>query len=458
MTMFADIALIAWIPVLLLIFTLLPPRRAVITSFIAAWCFLPVHGFDIKGLPEYNKVSATCVGILIAAVAFDGTRLSNFRPRLADLPMLFWCIAPMISNTLGGHGPYEGLSTTLQYTFEWGLPYFIGRLYITDLTSMRELGMGLFIGGLVYSVLCLYEIRMSPQLHNMVYGFFPHEQFGQARRGGGWRPNVFMNHGLAVGLFMCVCAMVGLWMSRCKSVRSVFGAPALVCAVGLMGVAVLCKSTGATALMAGGLATLFASSILKTSLPIRLMLLVPIAYITLRTVGGWKGQELIELAGMVSADRSGSIYWRLASENDCWNLVQPQVLFGFGRFEFAGMRLEGSDTAITADGMWLIALVRNGLFGVVVFYGSLLVPIYVFIRRIHPAHWGHPAAAPGVVVAVAVALFAIDNLFNAMPNPILIMASGGLVSTAKSIPAAARRARPRQGAGAARPAAHVALP
>ena len=59
------------------------------------------------------------------------------------------------------------------------------------------------LGGLIYVPLCLFEVRMSPQLHNMVYGFAQHS-FGQTVRGGGWRPMVFMQHGLAVGLFMSV--------------------------------------------------------------------------------------------------------------------------------------------------------------------------------------------------------------------------------------------------------------
>ncbi len=443
MTILVDIALIGWVPAILLIFSLLPPRRAVIAAFLAGWCLLPIYGYSIQGMPEYNKQSATCVGILLATIVFDGARLFKFKPQLLDVPMALWCIAPLISNTLSEGGPYQGMSISVQYIFAWGIPYFIGRLYITDLQAMRDLALGLFIAGLVYCIFCLYEIKMSPQLHRQVYGFFQHTDFTMTMRGGGWRPYVFMHHGLAVGLFMCTNAVVAVWMAKCKSVKSVLGAPAMLCAAGLFLVAVLCKSTGANVLMVLGLGALWASTILKMGWPVKLMIFVPVAYMVLRTIGGWDARELVELASLISADRSGSLDWRLASETYCWDLVRPQALFGFGVFKFAGLRFEGSDVAVTPDGMWLIALVANGLFGLFTFYASLLLPVIAFVRRIHPRHWGHPAVAPGMSIAVIVILFAVDNLFNAMPNPIFVLAAGGLVSAARTLPAAARSGRIR---------------
>lgn len=442
MRILADIALFAWIPVILLLFTILPPRRAVIVAFLAGWCFLPVYGLAIKGFPEYDKQSATCLGILLAAAAFDGARFVKLKPRLLDLPMALWCISPLISNTLGERGAYEGMSTSVQYIFAWGIPYFIGRLYITDLGSMRELAVGLFVAGLVYSVFTLYEIKMSPQLHTMVYGFFPHENFTMTRRWGGWRPNVFMQHGLAVGLFMSTCAVVGIWLWKGKSLRVMWGMPAWLLAMALAAVSILCKSTGATMLMLLGVGVLWITARLRTGWALRALLLAPVAYMVARTVGGWDGQIMVDLANAIDADRGGSLHWRLASESESWRLVRPKALFGMGYFAFAGQFVEGSDIRVTPDGMWLIALVANGLFGLFAFYGSLLLPVADFARRLRPVYWGHPAVAPAASVAIIVVLFAIDNLFNAMANPILVLAAGGLVSTAPTIPRTARLRRP----------------
>jgi hypothetical protein len=441
MTPLVPIALFGWIPAILLIFTLLPPRRAVITAFIVGWLFLPVYGYTLQGLPEYNKQNATCVGILLAAVLFDGARLFGFRPRLIDVPMVLWCFVPLVSNTLGERGPYEGLSTTVQHVFMYGIPYFIGRLYLTDLAAMREMAVSLCIAGAVYAVLCLYEVRMSPQLHRMIYGFFQHPDFDMSRRGGGWRPTVFLQHGLAVGLFMCTSALVAVWLWMSKSVRTVGAVPMSLVAIFLVAVAVLCKSTGAAVLMVIGVGTLWFTAKMKMSFAIRALIALPVGYMVLRTVGGWDGGLLVEMARLLSDERAGSLYWRLDSETRCWELVRSSPLFGFGFFKFAGLRFEGSTTAVTPDGMWLIALVANGLFGLTVFYASQLLPVISFARKLRPVHWKHPAVAPAAGIAVIVTLYAIDNLFNAMTNPIFIVCAGGLVSTAAAMPNA-RRIRP----------------
>ena len=53
------LTLFGWIPFVLALFALLPPRRAVVTAFLAAWLFLPMAGYGVKGLPDYTKMSAT---------------------------------------------------------------------------------------------------------------------------------------------------------------------------------------------------------------------------------------------------------------------------------------------------------------------------------------------------------------------------------------------------------------
>src|SRR5204863_66271 len=78
------------------------------------------------------------------------------------------------------------------------------------------------VGGLIYSVLILWEVRMSPQLHATVYGASPRQaDFAQAIRWGGYRPIVFMPHGLAVALFICNTVMAAFILARNRG--KVFG-------------------------------------------------------------------------------------------------------------------------------------------------------------------------------------------------------------------------------------------
>ena len=98
MQLFILIALLGWIPVSMSLFALLPPRRAVVTSVIGAWLLLPPASIPLSGLPDYDKMMAATVGILLGTLLFQPNRLLEFRPHWFDLPMLCWCIAPLISS------------------------------------------------------------------------------------------------------------------------------------------------------------------------------------------------------------------------------------------------------------------------------------------------------------------------------------------------------------------------
>src|SRR5688572_19293095 len=135
--------LFGWIPFVILLFVVLPPRRAVIASFLLAWLFLPMAGYGVPGLPDYTKMSATTFGVLIGAALFDTDRLLSWRPKWVDLPMMLYCTSPVMSSYLNGLGLYDGVSQVVNQWIIWGLPYLIGRIYFTDLEGLRELAVGI---------------------------------------------------------------------------------------------------------------------------------------------------------------------------------------------------------------------------------------------------------------------------------------------------------------------------
>src|SRR5262249_36168522 len=83
------------------------------------------------------------------------------------------------------------------------------------------------------------------------------------------------------------------------------------------------------------------------------------------------------------------------------------------------------DITIT-DGMWVIALGNNGLFGLVSLYAALLLPMWLLAKRINPRLWITPAVAPLCVLSALTNLYAIDCLGNAMINPIYLLALGAV--------------------------------
>ncbi|MCL4693765.1 MAG: hypothetical protein KJ060_14790 [Candidatus Hydrogenedentes bacterium] len=156
-TLLVAITLFGWPFVLASLYLMLPAQRAAIVAFLFAWLFLPVAEYEFQGIPEYNKMTATCLGAFLATLMFDPTRLVSYRPRWVDLSCLILCFCPVASSLTNGLGLYDGLSESLRVIIQWGFPYFLGRIYFNDLRGMRELAIGVFIAGIIYVPLCWIE-------------------------------------------------------------------------------------------------------------------------------------------------------------------------------------------------------------------------------------------------------------------------------------------------------------
>src|SRR4051794_19272701 len=224
MIAFARFALWAWIPIALLIFAFLKPRRAVLVAYIGAWMFLPMYDIKMNGIPDLSKITVASMGVILGMLCFDLGTVLKFRPNWYDLPMLAWCVLPFVTSMKNDLGDKDGLSNVLTQVFMWGIPYFVGRCYFKDWEGVRELGVAIFVGGLIYVPLCLFEMKISPQLHKWVYGFRAHT-FAQELRWGGYRPQVFMQSGLAVAMWMTSASLVGVWLWVTGALKKVWGMP-----------------------------------------------------------------------------------------------------------------------------------------------------------------------------------------------------------------------------------------
>ncbi|MDY7024277.1 MAG: O-antigen ligase domain-containing protein, partial [Cyanobacteriota bacterium] len=272
MTPQAQLVMQAWLPVVLCLFKVFPPQRAVVISFTISWLFLPQKVvFMFPGLPDYDRISATCYSILIATFIFDFKRFSSYKFGWLDIPMLIWCICPFISSMTNQLGAYDGIAGVLSRTMQFGVPFFLGRIYLNDLKGMRQLAIGVFIGGLVYAPLCLFESVMSPQLHRMVYGYHGIHEFVQSIRLGGFRPNVFMRHGLSVGMWMMAALLIAFWFWQSGVFKTFWNIPMGWIVAGLYVTHILVRSTGAYAYMLYGLIILFTAKWFRTALPLMIL-------------------------------------------------------------------------------------------------------------------------------------------------------------------------------------------
>lgn len=444
MSFLVPIAIFGWIPVVLVLFTQMRARRAVIVSFLGAWLFLPIAGYNLPGLPPVDKMFVTCVGALLGTAFFDSARLGALRLSLWDLPMVAWVLCPIPAAVANNYGVYEGFSLGFAQGVSWALPYIVGRLYFADPQGQRELAMGIFVGGLIYLPLVLFESRMSPQLHTWVYGYYQHE-FGQARRGEGWRPTVFMQHGLSVAMFMGTAALCGVWLWAAGKFRAMAGFPAWMLSGALFVTAAACRSTYALLLMLAGTAALFLGRALGTRLILVCMLAVPPSYVALRTIGGWDAGILRDTAASMGPDRAESLNVRLDSEDVCWSWVQRKLMFGACRLDEVMLNRETLGRFVP-DALWLIALAKFGAVGLLAMFAMFLTPPALYLARFRAKEISGPELAGATVMAVALILYTLDALLNAMINPIYLLSAGGLVGMGRAAAAlkiAPHRARTR---------------
>ena len=431
------ITMFGFIPFCFLLFAILPARKAVIYNFIVAWLFLPMSDLPLHGFTDYNKMSAACLGVLIGALIFDIDTILAFRPSIWDIPMFVWCTCPFISSYYNNLGPYDGLSGIAYQTTDWGLPYFIGRIYFNDLKGLRELALGIIVGGLLYVPLCWYEVRMSPQLHRIVYGYTQYE-FSQSKRYGGWRPMVFMQHGLAVSMWMSTAAMTAFWLWWSKAIDRVMRIKMGWVALILIGTAAACHSVGAIALMFIALGVLWLTRVTKWSIWIILLTLAPPTWIYLRTTDTWTGRDLTTFLKDHDPRSAQSLQIRLASERVLADRALESPVYGWTGWKLYDKNKQEGEHGVP-DQMWVIAFGKFGLIGLISMTVALVMPVLLLAWRIPVRYWSHPGAAPAAALGVLLTQHMADLCFNAMVNPIFILCAGGLTGMTFSLRSLAKQ-------------------
>jgi len=419
------LAMFGFIPVVFYLFVRFPPLRAVIISFVAAWLFLPQASYPIPSLPPYTKISAACYAILLGTLIYDTARLTSFKPGWLDVPMVIYCLCPIVSQVSNGGSP---ISPTVNQIVTWGLPYFLGRLYVGSLEGLRQLAIGIFAGGLAYIPFTLYEGVKGPNVHNIVYGVNASDDWGQARRLGGWRPVVFMQHGLMVGLWMMTAALIAVWLWQTGTLKKFMGRNIKTLAIILTIAFFLCRSTGAYSLFVFALIVLFSAKWFRTSLPLLFIIGYIVFYLYIAAAGQFSSQDVIDFITQIfGEERAGSLKFRFDMEEILGEKARQRFLFGWG--DSGGNRVYneyGKDISVT-DSLWIIAFGVNGAVGLVSLFSSLLLPVIVFCVFKYPARtWSNPKVAPAATLGVALSMYVFDCVLNAMTNPIFALIAGGI--------------------------------
>ena len=438
--LFALLMLVLWPVIAVVLFRRLPVGRAIIASLLVAYLFLPPPpaGFDFPLLPPLTKETIPSLAMLLACLILYRDKITLLPETMVGRVLVVVFILSPMATVLTNTEPVfwgqmglpalklrEGLSTMIQQ----GLliaPFLMARNFLRNPGDQRDILRALFIGGMVYSVLMLVEIRLSPQLNIWVYGFFQHN-FDQMIRFGGFRPIVFLYHGLWVSFFAMTAVVAAVALARGSTTRIVVGF--WVAAAYLLVVLILSKSLGAI-LYGAALVPLVAVVSSRMQLRVAALLaFVALAYPLMKGADLVPQQALLQQAERVDSDRANSLRFRFQQETILLERAQEKPLFGWGLWGRNHIWDGATQTILTVtDGRWIILIGVLGWVGFLAEFGLLAYPIYLMWRKA-----GQGQLSPWVgPMALILGVNMVDLIPNATLTPLTWLMAGAILGYAEA--------------------------
>jgi hypothetical protein len=425
--------LLIWPVVSLAIFRRLGPSRGLIACLLAGYLLLPPGQamFDLPVLPPLNKDNIPALSALVICLVWYCSPkdllpksllgrlllatyfLSPFLTILTNTDPLFWG-----SFFVPGMRVQDYVSTTVGFTAQVA-PFLLARALVTGDQGQRDLLWAMVLATFAYSFPMLLEVRLSPQLNTWIYGFFQHS-FDQMMRGGGFRPIVFLYHGLWVAFLTSTAVLSAVTLFRSGGQRA--GA-ALLAAAWLMMVLILCKSMASLVYTLAGLLVILAFSVrMQVRLSAFLACLL-LTYPNLREADLIPVETMVELAARVNPERSLSLDYRFDNESVLLDRAQERPVFGWGSWGRNHVLQADTGQYITvSDGLWIIVLGSAGWVGYWAQIGLLVLPFVLIWWKGGPAP---PRTVAGGMVIVAINL--VDLIPNATLTPLTWLYAGALL-------------------------------
>ena len=436
----AYLMLVLWPAISGVMFRRLPVGRAIIASLLVAYLFLPPPpaGFDFPLLPPLTKETIPSLVMILACLIL-------YRGKIALLPetkvgrilvVVFVCspLATVLTNVepvfwgqmaLPALKLREAFSTMIQQ-FMLIAPFLMARNFLRNPDDHRDILKALFLGGMVYSVLMLVEVRLSPQLNIWVYGYFQHN-FDQMIRFGGFRPIVFLYHGLWVSFFTLTAVVAAVALARGSVTRVAVGF--WLAAAYLLVVLVLSKSLGA---ILYGAVLVPLVTVLSSRMQLRvaaLLAFVALAYPLLKGADLVPQEAMLQQASDFDADRSNSLRFRFQQETILLERAQEKPLFGWGLWGRNHIWDGATKTILTVtDGRWILIIGVLGWIGFLAEFGLLALPIFLMWRKS-----GQGQLSPWVgPMALMLGINMIDLIPNATLTPLTWLMAGAILGYAEA--------------------------
>jgi len=436
------LAILSWPLLVTSFFARMNFARALAVSTLVGYLLLPeAFSIDLPGLPAVDKLFALTAGMLLCFKIYATPRQAKdsgpapamdvadiWFARLVTIALVVLLLSPVLT-MLGNRTPIIYGPTFLSALRPWDLfsltldslyfvvPFLLARKYLATPDMHRMILMLLVTAGLFYSFLMLIEVRLSPQLNNWVYGYHQHSFIQHIR--DGFRPKVFLKHGLSVGFFMFTVALAAFALYRASPAQK--KSRYLMAGLWLLAVLLVSKNLGAVAIAFLMIPIMFLSRVWQ--LWVVLAVVIPfLIYPAIRQAGLVPTEQAVAAATSISPARAQSLQFRFDNEDALLDHALEKPIFGWGGWGRSFIYSQSGEKTSTVDGTWIIVLGSRGWVGYVSFFALLTLPLLA-LRRAR-----RRKEIP--IETIALALIMTGNIIYLIPNstlsPIAWLITGAL--------------------------------
>lgn len=444
----AYIMLLAWPFVCLVLFRTQSVERAIVFSILGGYLLLPpLAEFNLPLVPSMDKVSIpnlSVLAILLFATAHKVQLLPEGRIArvlvvllvVSGIPTVLTNREPIFFEVLRDADPIVFLIDALpgQSVRDIGsvligqvltvVPFLIARQFLSTEVGLRTILVGLMSGALLYSIPSLIEINVSPIMNIYVYGFFQHS-FEQTMRAGGFRPIVFLPHGLWLALFVCTAAMAAAALAR--NTPKLERWKAVMWTVYLLLFLIACKSAASIAYGLLIVPLIYFAPRRWLILLATLFALVAVTYPMLRNMGAIPTEAVVAKVAEFNEARAQSLGYRLENEEQLLARAAEKPAFGWSGWGRSLVRdSEDGEILTIPDGRWIIVFGSFGWLGYIAEFGLLALPL--LLLGLHVVRDREAELSPYIgAIALILGVTLMDMLLNATLTPFTWLTAGAVL-------------------------------
>lgn len=438
----AYLALIFWPIVALIIKNKAANRsRAVAFAVLVPWLFLPAKTkIDLPGVPAIDKEAIAAVAAFLWFLWRDKSYIKLPQDAISKLLFFGLCLLPigiiLTNREPLVYGPVvippvpysDFLDLNFRFLCNLYIPFMIGVVVFRTQESQIELLKVLLTLGMVYSLLMLFEVRMSPQLHTKIYGFFPHS-FAQTMREGGFRPVVFLGHGLLVALFTTYLAVAAAYFYKNK-IKFFVKWPGALCAYFVV-LLILCKTYSALIYIMLFLPLVFFFRVRTQLKACAIVVILVFIFPILRINDLVPVQNLSDFVATINENRAQSFQFRLDNEEILLEKANEKPIFGWGGWgrQMLYSKFTGRSISVL-DGFWIITFGFLGYLGYLIYYGFYCWPVFLFYRLSRNKRRDEEDFKVTACLCIMVTIVLIDSIPNAGTSIFTTLIAGAIMGRA----------------------------